>query len=393
MSIRYRNDRPIVEVYDPALGRKAHIRPADFGMDFRDLTGRALDRAARKLEQAALDKHATRERRAETCDAFAARWLTDFPRPAEGSNVHYTERASKFAEDFAGVALRAVQRRAARDWAAANPARVPAVRAMFNDAIDDEACTVNPFANLGIKQGPGRKGIIVLTQTEVDRLAEIAAGVHAPPLGPELAAMIVWGAYTLMRPGEIFDARFSHLHGDTYQLDSQWNAKARKVTEPKHGSSGEIYVPAQARHAVTSKPRRLGDDLMFRTARGRRFNGESLHRAWKEVRAAFAAELPGHHALRRRLAEDPADKLDFYELRHFGASYMLNVLDLEPWVIAQQLRHSDGGGLVTKLYGHPDRKRALSRIRTAYEQASGENVTPLRGVSGDVRGNTAEGSA
>ena len=67
--------------------------------------------------------------------------------------------------------------------------------------------------------------------------------------------------------------------------------------------------------------------------------------------------------LRERLLVDPEDRLDFYELRHFGASYMLNVLALEPWVIAEQLRHSDGGALVLELYGHPDRQEAIRRIR------------------------------
>ena len=54
------------------------------------------------------------------------------------------------------------------------------------------------------------------------------------------------------------------------------------------------------------------------------------------------------------------DRFDFYELRHFGASYMLNVLGLEPWVIAEQLRHTDGGALVVELYGHPERGKAIS---------------------------------
>ena len=49
------------------------------------------------------------------------------------------------------------------------------------------------------------------------------------------------------------------------------------------------------------------------------------------MRDAFTAQLPETHHLRERLAVDPEDRLDFYELRHFGASYMLNVLELEPW--------------------------------------------------------------
>ena len=105
---------------------------------------------------------------------------------------------------------------------------------------------------------------------------------------------------------------------------------------------------------------------MFRTRRGRQFRQGALHRAWTPLRAAFMAELPPYHHLNERLARDPDDRLDFYELRHFGASYMLNDLALEPWVVVEQLRHSDGGVLVVRLYGHPSRREAIKRIRRAY---------------------------
>jgi hypothetical protein len=88
---------------------------------------------------------------------------------------------------------------------------------------------------------------------------------------------------------------------------------------------------------------------MFRTKRGKQFRQESLSRWWTSIRDAFVAQVPESHHLRRRLTVDPDDRLEFYELRHFGASYMLNVLHIEPWVIARQLPHSDGGALVVKL--------------------------------------------
>jgi len=65
---------------------------------------------------------------------------------------------------------------------------------------------------------------------------------------------------------------------------------------------------------------------------------------------------------------------------HFGASYMLNVLALEPWVIAEQLRHSDGGALVLELYGHPDRTEAIRRIRRAYTNGKVKGLRGRRGT-------------
>ncbi|HKO27402.1 MAG TPA: hypothetical protein VJU80_08090 [Solirubrobacteraceae bacterium] len=134
-------------------------------------------------------------------------------------------------------------------------------------------------------------------------------------------------------------------------------------------------MPEPALRAVIDKPRRLGDDLIFRTKRGSQFRQESIHRAWAPVRDAFTMSLPGSHHLRLRVDADDGDRLDFYELRHFGASYMLNQLEVEPWVIAEQLRHSDGGALVVELYGHPDRRVAIDRIRRAY---TGGTVVPVQ---------------
>lgn len=389
MSIRWRNDRPIVEVYDPAIGKKRHIKPADFGMNLRGLSGRALQRAARELEDAALDHYERGGPAAdETCDSFAARWATDYdgqgatPR-GESTRIVNAERVSKFGEDFKGRPLRSITRDEARRWAQAHGYRLAAVRAMFTDAHRDGLVDANVFAGLGLKQGRGRKDILVLSRDEVHELADTALRVWGDSeVGHDTRALILWAAYTCMRPGEIFAARFSQLHGDTYDVDRQWNSKTRKETDPKWGSAGLIFVPQEARDAVLDKPRRLGDDLMFRTARGHQLRQGSWHYLWNPVRAAFVAGLPLGHHLHRRVT---GDLLDTYELRHFGASYMLNVLGLEPWVIAEQLRHTDGGTLVLSRYGHPDRSVALDRIRGAF-QGSGENVPSIEGRSGDSRG-------
>jgi integrase len=92
----------------------------------------------------------------------------------------------------------------------------------------------------------------------------------------------------------------------------------------------------------------------------------------------YARAAGGHH-LHERLALNPDDRLDFHELRHFGASDMLNVLHIEPWLIAKQLRHNDEGALVLRLYGHPDRDAVLDQLR--------------RGWGGNVRSMQRAGSA
>jgi hypothetical protein len=166
------------------------------------------------------------------------------------------------------------------------------LRARFNDALHDTLVDENAFAKLGLDQGGGRHDITVLTQDEIDLRAETAVEVRGEAFGREFAAMILWGAFTCVRTGENFASLYSLLDGDVYYLRVQFHSKLRRETVPKHNSAGAIYVPELAQRAVLDKPRRLGDDLMFRTKRGQQFRQESLHRAWVPVRAAFMAKLP-----------------------------------------------------------------------------------------------------
>jgi len=388
MSYRQKpNGTWVVEIYDPATKEKTHVKARDYGMQVP-----RTERQAKALERAALNARDARAAgvRNETCGSFAGRWADDYRRGrGEGTLSRHRESVRRFGEygDFRDRPMRSVARDEARAWGQNHPWQVPALRAMFNDALHDKIVDENPFAKLGLDQGGGREDITVLTPDEIDLLSETAVEVHGDAFGREFAAMILWAAFTCVRTGESFASRYSLLDGDVYYLRAQFHSKLRRETAPKHNSAGAIYVPEPAQRAVLDKPRRLGHDLMFRTKRGQQFRQESLHRAWVPVRAAFMAKLPRGHHLHERLALDPEDRMDFYELRHFGASYMLNDLGLEPWVVAEQLRHSDGGTLVVKLYGHPSREEAISRIRKAYTSS----VTKLRGTkparTAMVRGN------
>jgi integrase len=347
---------------------KRHVRARDFGMDTPQ-----SQREAKRLERIALNARDARRTGAqdETCDVFAERWTRDYPR-GESTNAHNAERVKKFGSDFAGRPLRSIARTEARSWSTQNPGRVPAVRAMFNDAVKDELADSNPFAKLGRRRLPPPKVTSPVTVSELDALADYAVTVHGSDWGTTFRAMILVAAYTAVRLGELCAMRLSLIAGDEYDLRRQFNSTLGRETEPKHGSSGVIFLPAPARAAIATLPASATDDLLFRGKRGQQMRQESVYRAWDPVRAAF-----GRPDLR------------FNSLRHFGATYMLNDLGLEPWVIAEQLRHKDGGVLVLQTYGHPSRAVARERIRRAY----GENVKPLRGSWGDGRGNAQEDSA
>jgi hypothetical protein len=187
VSVRRKNGSWVVEIYDAATKRKRHVRASDFGME-----PPRNERQAMRLERLALNARDARRpgSRDETCDSFAERWTSDFPR-SPATDVHNRERVKPFGKAFAGRPLRSVTRQEARAWGQVNPMRVAAVRAMFSDAIDEGLVDANPFGRLGLKQADGRKDITVLTRAEVERLAELAVEVHGPRFGMEISAMIL----------------------------------------------------------------------------------------------------------------------------------------------------------------------------------------------------------
>ena len=169
-------------------------------------------------------------------DSFAERWPDDFPRgkgdqPRSQSTIdHNRERVRSFARAYKGRTLRSIEKPEARQWALEHPGTLPALRAMFTDAIGDGLADDNPFAKLGFAQRRGREDIVVLTETEAHALCDIARRHFGGKLGEEVAAMIIWAAYTCtcMRSGETFGARYGHLDGDLYDVRTQVSLQARQ---------------------------------------------------------------------------------------------------------------------------------------------------------------------
>ena len=339
------------------------------------------ERQARDLERAALNARDEQQTAGdqETLGSFRDRWGSDYGRKrGESTIIHNDERVKDFVERNKDRPMRSIARREGRDYGLAHPGAIPALRLMFNEAMGDGIVDHNPFAALGIERSRGREDITVLTREEVDLLGDIALVECGDAWGVEVSAMIQWAAYTAMRTGETFAAKRSLLEGDVFHLQTQYNSRLRKETPPKHGGTGALYVPPPAPEVVSRLPRTLGVDLLWRTITGRQFKQSNWSPTWKMIRKVFMRELPAHHHLHRRLIVDEKDVFDFYELRHFGASYMLNERKIEPWVIAEQLRHKDGGALVIKLYGHPTAHTVIESQRRAWRQ----NVKPLRGIDG-----------
>lgn len=323
----------------------------------------------------------------ETIDTFAARWVKDFPRPKESTNDRYHADAKRFAQDdaFKGRKLHEITVPEARAYARAHRHDLGALRAMLSDARRDGLVIENPFSELGISKGPGRRDIAPITAEELGDLADLAVAAHRGDFGLRMRSLIIFAAYTTMRPGEIFglDRADIDFKGEMLHVRRQFH-KGR-IQLPKSNRPRKLpYLPPQASQAIRDMPGLVpkpycevteGEPL-FVGKEGQRIRANSLGSYWHPVKVAFEAGLaPERRAELRQTRSEKDPTMDFYELRHFGATFMVEQ-GVESWVIAKMMGHEDGGRLVEKVYGHPRDEVAKERLRRAF----GQNVQPLRAV-------------
>jgi integrase len=225
----------------------------------------------------------------------------------------------------------------------------------FSDAINDGLHPgPNPFAGLRLEQPRGRKDLDALTEVEVHRLADCAFAVHGS-YGQTFRAMILFAAYVGLRPGELFAFERGDLDGDLVRIRRSLDGTGQ-VKLPKNNKERIVILPPPAREALREMPARADVPWVFTSPRGRRFSQGSLTYCWRPVRAAFGRP-----------------EMDFYELRHFCATHLLE-LGVSHADVAVQLGHRDGGRLVMSTYGHPSEEGARERLKRAYAG----NVASLR---------------
>jgi integrase len=128
-----------------------------------------------------------------------------------------------------------------------------------------------------------------------------------------------------------------------------------QLKAPKNGKTRTVILTPPARDALLDLTPRLDVPWLFTTPRGLRLSKSTLHYYWRQVRIQFGR--PG---------------MDFYELRHFCATHLLE-LGVAHADVAVQLGHTDGGALVMSTYGHPSEDGARQRLKRAF----GNNVASL----------------
>lgn len=304
-----------------------------------------------------------------TIGQFRQRWTTDplFARPKESTNLHNAERTRAFADKYGTVPLKHLDGprgdQIVSEWLAGgrNKGTVMALRAMFNDARKAKAgrlIKTNPFAGLGLEQSKGNQEVQPPSEEQIETLIRLAKELTPPSFAAYLEFAIVEGP----RPGELDALRPERIDWEAGEVHivEQWNAKTRTFTAPKYGPYTIALVDRGRDVLMRMKAQEGHDQFVFTTTRGSHYTPSSRTHHWNRVRAAAGL----------------GDVSLYMCTRHFWGWYALNILDLAPHVIAAQLGHKDGGELVMKLYGHPDKKLARQRIRNAHAQHG--QVRPLR---------------
>lgn len=303
---------------------------------------------ARQAEREALLR--PRPAQDETVAEFVERWLRDFKRSRASTNRHNSYMVKPLVAEFGGVKMSDISRRRAREWALRHRASVPVVRALFNDALNEESVSTNPFANLRLDQRQGRRDLVALTETEVRELADASLHLFGP-YGSTFRACVLFAAYVGLRPAEMFVLQWSDLDlvGNQVHIKRSLGSTG-EITFPKNGRTRSVVLPPQARELLIAMPRRSDSSYVFTTPNGQRFSKTSHYYYWRLLR--LAAKRPS---------------MALYELRHFCASHLLE-LGVSHADVAVQLGHTDGGALVMSTYGHPSDEVARARVLAAYRR-------------------------
>jgi len=332
--IRRRGNSYEVRVYNPAVKKKVNVG------------SRASKREALRLEREKGDEFSRSTVTEITVALWAEKWLTLFPREIS-AETNYRYQLRQFLVDFGDRKLRDIDRLEARAWAVQHQWRLGAVRAMFNDAIRAGVIHDNPFARLGLQQTRGRKDLVVLTDDELAGLTAVASSILGE-YGAHFAALIVFAACTAIRPAELFALDWDQLRLDDLEADIEWQIRQKHgKARPKSKESRTIVVPPPAVDALRTMPT-FETSSVFTSLSGRRLSASSHWDRWDEVRRAAGRE-----------------GMDFYELRHYGATKLL-ALGLSPEEVAVQMGHRDGGKLVRETYGHPEHDAIRSKIKDAW---------------------------
>jgi integrase len=254
----------------------------------KDERDRAVMRRRIEREQEAEDaKRPAAER--ITCVEWADRYLARYERERKGSSYDTARSAlARFKAYFGDLPLASITRDKATEWAeSVPPSRVPIVVSLFNAAVDRELLDRNPFRGLGHRTR-GRRDEHPPTPQEFDRL--LAGCAALGDYAPQMEALLIFGAYTGMRPGELFALEWGDIDFKANRVHVQRRLYRGAVDLPKSNKARTIALPPPARDVLMRQPTRSGE-LVFLSKTGKRLSQPTLSGYWSQVTAGAGLDF------------------------------------------------------------------------------------------------------
>jgi integrase len=292
-----------------------------------------------------------------TGDQVADAYLADYAEHAKASSLGTATHALKcFRRKFGSRPFGSITRSEAREWARTVPVSYrPRLVTLGNFAVDElELIERNPFRGLATYKSRGR----------ADRqLPDLEAVLHATAtLGDyaaQMRALILTGALTGMRPGELYALRWSDLELDRCRVTVSRRIYHGQLDTPKNGRTKVIALPPRARDALFElaadrmalDPHAAdADALVFRSKQGRPLSTQTVSLYWLRVRAAAGLD----------------ESVDFYlATKHLGVN-LLWKQGVSTRAIAAQMGWSERAvDQLLQVYGHKD-VAALEEIDALY---------------------------
>jgi integrase len=281
-----------------------------------------------------------------TCSDVADEFLAEYAeRHKASSYTTATQSLKPFRDKFGPRSIGSITRDEAKRWARTQPqGSLPVVVTLFNWAIDEEMILTNPFRKL-TKRGKGRSETPPPTVKQLEALLDAcdALGDYAD----QMRALIVFGAYSCMRPGELYELRWADIDLAANRIHVARRLYRGTVDVPKNGAPKTIALAPPARDVLLKQPTRAGE-LVFVSKQGKRLSAPTVTQYWAVVKGRAGLDFDLYSAT-----------------KHYGV-HLLFKLGLSKRAIAAQCGWSESAvDSLLRVYGHAD-VAALSEIDALY---------------------------
>jgi len=307
------------------------------------------------------------EQEPTTFRAYAYQWLENRARHRVSERVYldYRRTITNFlAPAFGDMELAEIRRRHVNDFVAGLAAEgrarnsirytVAPLRAMLNDAMDDELIPANPAARVAIPAGAPVRKARIPTSEELDKILEAA-----DEDGRDVISVV---ASLGLRRGEAFALRWQDVDVREGIVNVRGTNHRGRIADRTKTRAGMRLVPLfeSARKVLVSRKLRLSPDLtteesfVFANAIGGAMDpGNWYRREWTPT-----LEKVG---LVDVINDKPRPRFHFHELRHYAAT-RLDELGMSAKLRTEIVGHANEE-ITNSVYTHVSRERVAAAAK------------------------------